>query len=254
MPFRARIAAWEDTLASAPLLLRPACKVAHRSVDDQVTSSSSRPPRKAVSVIDKDTIDLARQYVRPLVMNLADDFFPGGCVYTGSGAQEESLFRRTNLFRSLLQSFYPIKADEAVYSPGVAVFKESEANGFARIEPPFELDFVSCPGIRHPQLTEEGALTEADRRKLTKKIELVLDVAVSNGHDTIVMGALGCGAWLNPPAEVAAIIKDVLDKSPYEFEIAFGIKRGTQVGYTTRLPDSRPDNFAAFASVFASNK
>ena len=39
----------------------------------------------------------------PAVLNMASRQNPGGGVQTGAGAQEENLFRRTNLFQSLYQ-------------------------------------------------------------------------------------------------------------------------------------------------------
>lgn len=45
----------------------------------------------------------------PVVLNLADILVPGGCVESGSGAQEESIFRRSNITRTLTQDFYPRK-------------------------------------------------------------------------------------------------------------------------------------------------
>lgn len=41
--------------------------------------------------------------LNPAVLNMASRKIPGGCVVRGAGAQEECLFRQTNLFRSLYQ-------------------------------------------------------------------------------------------------------------------------------------------------------
>ena len=66
-----------------------------------------------MSVVHQDTLDATLRLLasgvctRPLVLNMADDVRPGGCVAAGGGMQEESLFRRTNLRAHLLPSLYP---------------------------------------------------------------------------------------------------------------------------------------------------
>lgn len=66
-----------------------------------------------VSVKDIDCLIACKQLQdagnNPVVLNLADILVPGGCVESGSGAQEESIFRRSNITRTLTQDFYPRK-------------------------------------------------------------------------------------------------------------------------------------------------
>ncbi len=59
------------------------------------------------NVVNEDCLDVAAKHVRegylPCVHNFASRSMPGGGVVTGSGAQEESIFRRTNAYKSLYQ-------------------------------------------------------------------------------------------------------------------------------------------------------
>ena len=130
---------------------------------------------------------------------------------TGSGAQEESLGRRTTLCQHLLWESYPILDNEALYSKGVVVFRDTEQRGFAPLPKPFSVDVITCPGIRHPKLVDEH-LSQVDLDRLRVKIELIFQMAHANGARTLVAGALGCGAWRNPPADVAQVFKEVLDR------------------------------------------
>jgi uncharacterized protein (TIGR02452 family) len=181
-----------------------------------------------VIIEDKDTIDAAYSLMQqtgsvPLVLNMASASRPGGGVYNGAGAQEESLFRRSDYFRSLYQYAdfaeqyadcgvvksnshkYPLDTHYgAVYSPGVTVFKKKEAEGFALIDNPFHLDFIAC-AAQH--LVYEDDFNE----QLTRdKISLIYRIARKTGHRTMVLGALGCGAFHNPPEKVAQLFKTVL--------------------------------------------
>lgn len=64
-----------------------------------------------VSVNDIDCLVACKQVIdaggNPVVLNLANILQPGGCVESGSGAQEESIFRRSNITRTLTQDLYP---------------------------------------------------------------------------------------------------------------------------------------------------
>jgi hypothetical protein len=91
-----------------------------------------------IEVTTEDTIvaglRLKLKGMNPLLLNFANDVHPGGGVEHGCGAQEESLFRRTNLCDTLKTSYYPIRANEAVYSPNVTVFRDTEKNQYRLVQ------------------------------------------------------------------------------------------------------------------------
>lgn len=99
--------------------------------------------KTVVEVVNEDCLltatRLARQGHRAAVLNMANRWNPGGGVLRGASAQEETLFRRTNLFRSLYQfasyaSFYglPMSACQypldsnfgGIYTPDAVLFRE----------------------------------------------------------------------------------------------------------------------------------
>jgi uncharacterized protein (TIGR02452 family) len=231
-PFVRRINCWLDTLALCEQLpIKPPASVKAKSWDTHVMYDfiKNRERRKenepAIEFLNKDAIDVALDLLatgksqRPLVLNLADDSWPGGCVAQGSGAQEESLFRRSNYHQTLISdhTLYPIKDEEAVYSPEVIIVKSSEEDGWELypVDQRPVLAFVACPGLRYPELVDdeddEPRLKEEDVTRLKEKIGVILQIARQYKHDAIVLGALGCGAWRNPPKHVAEIFKSVLD-------------------------------------------
>ncbi len=206
-----------------------------------------------IMVEDIDSIDcgykLKAYGFNPCVLNLADDNFPGGCVDYGSGAQEESLFRRSNYFKSLDFSFYPLKHDQAVYSPAITVFKESEINNWKLINSPYLLDFIACPGIKFPVL-ESGLMCNDDVVILENKIELILQIAFLNGHQSIVLGALGCGAWKCPPKQVAEIFNQVIKKWNGVFDlIVFAILKPNKSMYLLNDIHQTNSNYEIFKDV-----
>lgn len=245
-----RIDCWHDTrsICEKMQLPHPSIKVFY----DPTWTNLEKRRMSMVQFVNKDAIDLALELMVPggpipLVLNLADDNFAGGCVNQGSGAQEESLFRRTNYFQTLTDDFYPIEEDEAVYSPEVTVIKTSEASGWQLIPEEIRpiLSFVACPGLKYPELEgendfsdtkidKEPRLLEEDVEILKRKIALVIQTAVQYKHDTIIFGALGCGAWRNPPKHVAEIFKYVLDS--YD---------GVVLNYVFAILSTKDDNFIA---------
>jgi len=179
-----------------------------------------------VRVLNTDTIDTAKIYYdfkkNPLVLNMADDCFPGGAVEFGSGAQEESIFRRSNYFLTLnLESgFYPLQNTACIYSPKVTFFKDTTGNYCE----PFELSMIACPGLKKPKLENNNKLSDFDKELLVNKITTLFKVALKHNHTTLILGALGCGAWKNPPEEVAKIFDELIKKYDGVFdEIIFPI-------------------------------
>lgn len=203
-----------------------------------------------ITVENIDTILIGKKLqdtgLNPLLLNFADNRFAGGSVQTGSGAQEESLFRRTNLCESLLQDeFYPIEKNEVIYTPCATVFRDTEEHNCELLEKPWQSAFISAPGIHNP-IRVNNRLNAEDSKNLQNKIELILQTAYIYGHDSLILGALGCGAWRNPPMNVAEIFREVLNEWNGCFKkIVFAC---LEVGEKRR---NGPTNYEVFNEVFS---
>ncbi|MBP3762859.1 MAG: TIGR02452 family protein [Bacteroidales bacterium] len=110
------------------------------------------------------------------VLNMASRRTPGGGVIDGAGAQEQNLFRRSNLFQSMYQFApfarqygvrksihqYPLDRNfGGVYTKEATVFRASEREGYALLQQPFQMDFIAVAGINRPALTPEGMIEES---------------------------------------------------------------------------------------------
>lgn len=187
-----------------------------------------------IKVIDKDCIyaakDLIDKGLNPCVLNMASFHTPGGGVISGSSAQEENIFRRTNIFKSLYQFHnigdnYDVKQREerypldynfgGIYTPHVTVFKGSDDVNYTPLEEPFEIAVVSVAAVKNPKL-ENGKLVPWVVDTLKSKIRQILDIALENGHDSLILSAFGCGAYKTPPTEMARIFKEVLSSEKYK--------------------------------------
>ena len=243
--FVKRIDCWNDT-KKYTFPVPPSVKLEYANEPFKKKHSSSN-----IYFFDQDAIECAWRCENPLVLNLADDIFAGGCVDNGSGAQEESLFRRTNLFETLKQSFYPIEDNQAIYSPGVTVFKDTEANDWKLYPKPKKLCFIACPGIKYPRHVVNGRLQDSDVERLKMKIKLIIQVAQKYKHDTIIFGAMGCGAWRNPVPHVAEIFRDVLRECDGVVRnYVFAIMTTNENSYITRVHGREAKTIDIFKDLF----
>ena len=157
---------------------------------------------------------LQQEGYNPVVLNLASRRNPGGGVKNGSRAQEESLFRSTNLFLSMYRYAeyaedyglekskfqYPMPVRfGGIYVPDATVFRAGAKDNFALLDTPYYMSFVAVAAINHPDLDRDGNICEEDAALTKNKMRTMLRIGLQNGHDSIVLGAFGCGAFHNPP-------------------------------------------------------
>lgn len=168
------------------------------------------------------------------VLNMANRQTPGGGVLQGCGAQEESLFRRSDYFRSLYryspylaqefgveeaEEHYPMHRDfGGVFSRGVTIFRGGERKGYPLLAKPWKANFIAVAALNRPEtelIDGEPRLTPLMVQATKNKIRTVLRIAVDNGQVNLVLGALGCGAFRNPPAHMAELFAEVLAEAEF---------------------------------------
>lgn len=226
-PLVDRILVWQETKAAAQLIASSV--PTSEKILPAIAARYSLIRRYASTDIEIKDVECINEGLRlkeeegmnPVVLNLSDDREAGGCVGLGSGAQEESLWRRTALCVTQLQSFYPLRRS-AIYSPDVPVLRASEQEFYQWYPTSKKMSFLACPAIRFPQWIytpeePEGDLSVENRIELAERLRLILQTAAGKGHDAVVLGAMGCGAWGNPPRAVAKVFAQVLP----EFKCVF---------------------------------
>ncbi|RYP65921.1 hypothetical protein DL771_008051 [Monosporascus sp. 5C6A] len=204
---------------------------------------------------------------RVAVLNLASERTPGGGWLSGAVAQEEALCYRSSLSLSLHRAYYPLAPRSAIYTPDVVVVRSSMGSGHRLLlQTPLApqqlpvVSVVSVAGVRWPEVEEVAVAATGDGgrrgrsermfryaadRDLTRdKMRLALRVAAAEGHELLVLGALGCGAFGGPPDDVARCWLGVLE----EPEFAGGWFR--EVWFAVLDRDERPGgNFDVFERV-----
>lgn len=173
-------------------------------------------PSTAVQVANETTLGaasrLTQQGWRPLALNFANGVTPCGGFLNGSRAQEEVLCRSSALYATLVDDpmykahrprALPDSTDWAILSPRVPVFRLDDGTP---LPAPWELDFITCAAPYAPKV---GA--ERSAELLRARIARVLEIARVGGYDTLVLGAWGCGAFGNDPAQTAKDFRAALE-------------------------------------------
>lgn len=157
-------------------------------------------------------------------LNFASAKNPGGGFLGGSQAQEESLARATGLYPCIaqMQEMYEynrkqrscLYSDHMIYSPDVPVIRDDVDR---LLDQYYTTSFITAPAVNAGVVRERNEATDEEIRLVMKqRIRYVLEVAATQGHRTIVLGAFGCGVFRNEPAQVAAYFNDVLVDEGYK--------------------------------------
>lgn len=181
---------------------------------------------------------LVEEGYHPALLNFASAGHPGGGVETGARAQEETICRRSTLTRSIYSfdagyshkygyshrdgNNYPISRSldfSMIYTPDVTVFREVGPD-YTLMEKPFNIGVITNAALnlngRFPiHLTQDGHMPEEAKNVTRNKIRAILRVGLIKGHDSLVLGAFGCGAFHNPPREMAQLFKEVMAEEEF---------------------------------------
>ena len=133
--------------------------------------------------------------------------------------------------------------DDCIYSPGITVFKtDTQQPVLAQRSQWFDVNVLTCAA---PNLSffYGSADTSADKlRKIhTRRAKRILDIALKEENDVIILGAFGCGAFHNPPEIVADVYREVISDYLYDFKvIEFAIVSN---------PDKPSENYLTFSDM-----
>ncbi len=177
--------------------------------------------KTTVLVQNIDTVTAAISLPGSLMLNMANDKDPGGYPER-VGAQEEDLFRRSNIYRYLLPHWYPIRDNQVLVSDKVEVFSDGLRERYTPYSNLQYINVISCPGVKNNQIGIE--LNPIDAQRLLLKLNTLFQAAYDGEYKDLVLSALGCGGFRCPPEHVSKIFKEVIEMYDGCFEtIVFAI-------------------------------
>jgi uncharacterized protein (TIGR02452 family) len=172
-----------------------------------------------ISVINTDSVSAVVEYSKlgkTCVLNMASYKRPGGGVHNGARAQEECLFRCSNLIQVVPTSFYPLEVNEALYTKDAIFFKDKDYDYME----PVVCDVITIAAINlNENAKYDPVQNVADYRKITKdKIRLMVSLAAQNGVKNLILGAWGCGVFNNDPTTMSQYFSEVLIGEGYSVD------------------------------------
>ena len=212
---------------------------AGRILTSPIADPSTQHPSTAINVCACGAFDAAqwlygRGAKSVCVLDFASDTTAGG-GWRGNqvGTQEESLCRNSSLGRALEALPYPLPTLGVAYVPEVAVLRVESAPR-TLLSPPFRVAAVAAA------LRDVGG-DDPDKKQrafLAAKVEGVLSAMA--GHDAIVLGSWGCGAFGNPHALVAEAFAAALGGRFAHAFVHVAFADPSQVGQVAFLRALRP--------------
>ena len=186
--------------------------------DADLPNPSPNPARMRIEVTPEGTFEAAHRLrdANPVVLNFASAKHLGGGFLGGAQAQEEALARDSALYACIKdRAMYrtnrqrdTLYSDAMIHSPGVPVIRDGDG---ALLDEPWRTAVITAPapnaGVWLERNPKGEGRVEATLRERARK---VLAVAHRHGHDTVVLGAWGCGVFRNDPSQVATVFRDLL--------------------------------------------
>ena len=168
---------------------------------------------------------------------MANMYHPGGGFVDGCTAQEEELCRCSTLYHAIgenreisLNGLYKkaIPVGAVLYSPEVQFFRGKRSEGYPFFEIPRKFAVLGAAGydLRNgigqffgDEVKNERDFWEKYREDTKRTIRNMLRTASAQGHEAVVLGAIGCGAFRGGvqglPQLVASLYRDVLAEDEF---------------------------------------
>ncbi len=189
--------------------------------DTAVTEIATGEYNTVIGVRNETTLSAGKRLLNagyhPVALNFASATSPGGGFLEGSRAQEEYLARSTCLYECLRENpmyafhraaYDPLYTNYVIYSPNVPVIRGDEGD---LLEKSYDISIITSPAVNARKLPQDRCHETGPA--MWHRILKVLSVGVVNGHDAIVLGAWGCGAFGNDAHEIADLFHKALSEN-----------------------------------------
>ncbi len=249
-------------------------------------SAPELPTATVTDCVNADCVEVAKSLLDEglncAILNLASRTSPCGGYHKGTSAQEECLAQMSTLSQSLyafgnpkykhireagvplVPGVYPMDINfGGVYSPCVTFFRHNADSYYALRDETFDCAVVTVASLSNREknsftndervyFDDGGCLTNEGRAIEANKIRTIFRIALENGHDSMVLGAFGCGVFRLHSDEVVSLFHSVLNEPEFKNrfkKLVFAIYEG-KPSSRRRDPIGREGKFAPFYEIF----
>ena len=244
------------------------------------------PTQTVTDCVNADCADVAKSMLdeglNVCILNLASRTSPCGGYHKGTSSQEECLSQMSTLSQSLyafgspkykhireaglelVPDVYPMDINfGGVYSPLVTFFRHNADSYYALRDETFDCAIVTVASLSNREknsftnderfyFDDAGSLTDEGKAIESNKIRTIFRIALDNGHDSMVLGAFGCGVFRLRCDEVADLFRDILNEPEFKNRfkrIVFAIYEG-KPSSRRHDPIGRDGKYAPFYEIF----
>ena len=189
-------------------------------MDKRLRLETAKDRNTKIEITGESTFQGAKRILeekgqRVVVLNFASATNPGGGYLNGARAQEEDLCRTSALYPCLIQflEFYQfhrdqksfLYSDKMIYSPDVPLFRDDSMTLQKKI---YRISVITsaAPAMIDVAVGDTESFIKGGRA-LDLRIEKLLSLMLSKKYTNIILGAWGCGAFLNDPKVVSKLFK-----------------------------------------------
>lgn len=178
-------------------------------IEDDIQGGNNYPIKSGNIIVEPmDTVSALIKYSKlgkTAVLNMASSKRKGGGVENGARAQEEGLFRCSNLF-TIPDGLYPIGREEYIYTQDATFVKDFNYQEMTSIK----ADVITIPAINLNSKSEDKSGLGDYESEYLDRMFYMINSALINGCDNIILGAWGCGVFGNDPKIISELFKETL--------------------------------------------
>ncbi len=112
------------------------------------------------------------------------------------------------------------------------------------------MSFIAVAGINSSALASLERIATELVEPVKYKIRTIFKIGLLHNHDSLALGALGCGAFLNPPSHITRLYHEVMDEKEFKNKyhpLLFAIPDD----YNARLKHNPDGNYLPFMREFS---
>ena len=192
-----------------------------------------------VKVIPSDIVDVAAGLqsngYSVAILNPCNPTVRGGFPHL-TGSLEEDLVRRSDYLAKVPADIYPLKRTSVTYTRDVIFYYDSLRTGYKKLKTPVSIDVIGAYAVKNPVILNGTQLLPTDYQITFLRLATVFQAAYRHNRDAVVLSAIGCGGFNNPPEAIAGIVKKLITTPPENGGVAGVFKKVYVAVYNENHP------------------